>query len=194
MPQFAGFRKPIERAFKLYGHSTAVKMSCIVRASEIDTNPDYNIAKIYETLVSLSISQNPMLTGAPQIKDATASQARTICQQLKGTKGAGKKEKGGKESSSSSHPAKESAESNPHTNKALEEMKAKETGESAADIQKKIKCHNCGKAGHISTEKEKSGKPQKGKSKNKGETRRSARYSQPAKSVMHSTTTMRKVS
>ena len=169
-------------------------MSCIVRASAIDTNPDYNIAKIYETLVSLSISQNPILTGAPQIKDATASQARTISQQLKGTKGAGKKEKGGKEISSSSQPAKESAESNPYTNKALVEMKAKETGESAADIRKKIKCHNCGKAGHISTDckKEKSGKPQKGKSKNKGETRRSARYSQPAKSVMHSTTTMRK--
>ena len=142
-------------AFKLYGHSTAVQMSCIVRASEIDTNPDYDIAKIYETLVSLSISQNPILTGAPQIKDATASQARTISQQLKGTKGAGKKEKGGKESSSSSQPAKESAESNPHTIKALVEMKAKETGESAADILKKIKCHNCGKAGHISTEKEK---------------------------------------
>ena len=51
------------------------------------------------------------------------------------------------------------------------EKKAKETGESAAEIRKKIKCHNCGKAGHISTDcnKEKSGKPQKGKSKNKGE-------------------------
>jgi hypothetical protein len=51
------------------------------------------------------------------------------------------------------------------------EKKANETGESAADIRKKIKCHNCGKAGHISTDckKEKSGKPQKGKSKNKGE-------------------------
>ena len=53
------------------------------------------------------------------------------------------------------------------------EKKAKETGESAADIRKKIKCHNCGKAGHISTDckKEKSGnKAQKGKSsKNKGE-------------------------
>ena len=52
------------------------------------------------------------------------------------------------------------------------ERKAKETGESAADIRKKINCHNCGKAGHISTDckKEKSGKPnKKGKSKNKGE-------------------------
>ena len=51
------------------------------------------------------------------------------------------------------------------------ENKAKETGESAADIRKKIKCHNCGKSGHISTDckKEKTGKPQKGKSKNKGE-------------------------
>ena len=52
------------------------------------------------------------------------------------------------------------------------EKKAKETGESASDIRKKIKYHyNCGKAGHISTDckKEKSGKPQKGKSKNKGE-------------------------
>ncbi len=49
--------------------------------------------------------------------------------------------------------------------------KAKETGESAAEICKKIKCHNCSKAGHISTDckKEKSGKPQKGKWKNKGE-------------------------
>jgi hypothetical protein len=36
---------------------------------------------------------------------------------------------------------------------------------------REIKCHNCGKAGHISTDckKEKSGEPQKGKSKNKGE-------------------------
>ena len=52
------------------------------------------------------------------------------------------------------------------------EKKAKETGESAADIRKKIKCHTCGKAGHISTDckKEKSSKPQKGKSKkNEGE-------------------------
>ncbi len=51
------------------------------------------------------------------------------------------------------------------------ETKAKETGESAADICKKIKCHNCDKAGHISTDckKEKTGKPQKGKSKNNGE-------------------------
>ena len=52
------------------------------------------------------------------------------------------------------------------------DKKAKETGELAAEICKKIKCHNCGKAGHISTDckKEKSGKPQKGKStKNKGE-------------------------
>ncbi len=64
----------------------------------------------------------------------------------------------------------ESSESNPHT-KALVEKKAKETGESAADIRKKIKCHNFGKAGHISTDckKEKSSKPQKGKSKNEGE-------------------------
>ena len=82
-------------ALKLYGHSTAVQMQCIVRAAEIDSNPDYDIAHFYETLVSLSISQNPILTGAPQIKeDATAIQARTISQQLKGTKGAGKKEKG----------------------------------------------------------------------------------------------------
>ena len=75
-----------------------------------------------------------------------ALQARTIDQQLKGSKkGAGKKEKGGKDSSAS-QPVKESSDSNPHT-KALVEKKAKETGESAADIRKKIKCHNCGKAG-----------------------------------------------
>jgi hypothetical protein len=66
-----------------------------------------------------------------------------------------------------------SSESNPHT-KALVDRKVKETGESAAEIRKKINCHNCGKAGHISTDckKEKTGKagkPQKGKSKNKGE-------------------------
>jgi hypothetical protein len=42
-------------ALKLYGHSTAVQMSCIVRGAEIDTNPDYNITKFYETLVSISI-------------------------------------------------------------------------------------------------------------------------------------------
>ncbi len=157
-------------ALKLYGHSTAVQMSCIVRGAEIDTNPDYNITKFYETLVSISIPQNTINAGGPQIKDATVLQARTISQQLKGTKGAGKKGKSGIESSSSSQLAKESAESNPHT-KALVEKKAKEIGESAADIRKKIKCHNCSKAGHISTDckKEKSGKPQKGKSKNKGE-------------------------
>ena len=134
-------------ALKTYGHSTVVQMSCIVRASEVDTNPDYNIAKFYGTLISLSISQHPVTTGAPQIKDATtALQARTISQQLKGSKkGAGKKGKGGKESTSSSQPAKETSVSNPHT-KALVEKKAKETGESAADIRKKIKCHNCGKA------------------------------------------------
>ena len=145
-------------------------MACIVRASEVDTNPDYNISKYYEILVAISISQHPVITGAPQIKDATALQARTISQQLKGSKGAGKKGKGGKTSTSSSQPAKESADSNPHT-KALVENKAKETGESAAEIRKKIKCHNCGKAGHISTDckKEKTGKLQKGKSKNKGE-------------------------
>ena len=114
-------------------------MQFIVRAAEIDSNPDYNIANFYETLVSCSISQNPILTGAPQIKeDATAIQARTKSQQLKGAKGAGKKGKGGKDSSSSSQPAKESAESNSNT-KALVEKKAKETGESAADMRKKIK-------------------------------------------------------
>jgi hypothetical protein len=49
-------------------------------------------------LVSLSISQHPVLTGASQIKDATALQARTISQQLKGSKkGAGKKGKGDRE-------------------------------------------------------------------------------------------------
>ena len=54
---------------------------------------------------------------------------------------------------------RESAESYPHT-KALVEKKTKETGASA-DILKKTKCHNCGKAGHISTDckKEKSRKP-----------------------------------
>jgi hypothetical protein len=157
-------------ALKVYGHSTVVQMQCIVRAAEVDTNTDYDKPKFYENLNSLSISQHPVITGAPQIKDATALQARTIGQQLKGSKkGAGKKGKSGKDSSSS-QPAKESSESNPHT-KALVEKKAKETGESAADIRKKIKCHNCGKAGHISTDckKEKSSKPQKGKSKNKGE-------------------------
>ena len=115
-------------------------------------------------------AQHPVITGTPQIKDAIALQARTKSQQLKGSKGVGKKGKGGnKESTSSSQPAKESADSNPHT-KALVEKKAKETGESASEIRKKIKCHNCGKAGHISTDckKEKTGKPQKGKSNNKG--------------------------
>jgi hypothetical protein len=160
-------------ALKLYGHSTVVQMQCIVRTAEVDSNTDYDIPKFYEkSLISLSISQqHPVTTGAPQIKDATALQARTIGQQLKGSKkGAGKKGKGGKEITSSSQPAKESSESNYHT-KALVEKKAKETGESAADIRKKIKCHNCSKAGHISTDckKEKSSKPQKGKSKNKGE-------------------------
>jgi hypothetical protein len=152
-------------ALKLYGHSTVVQMQCIVRASEVDTNTDYDKPKFYDNLISLSISQHPVTTGAPQIKDATVLQARTICRQLKGSK----KGKGGKDGSSS-QPAKESSESNPHT-KALVEKKAKETGESAADIRKKIKCHNCGKAGYISTDckKEKSSKPQKGKTKNKGE-------------------------
>jgi hypothetical protein len=58
--------------------------------------------KFYDSLISLiSISQHPVITGAPQIKDATALQARTIGQQLKGSKkGAGKKGKGGKESTS----------------------------------------------------------------------------------------------
>jgi hypothetical protein len=123
-------------ALKTYGHSTVVQMSCIVRASEVDTNPDYNIAKFYGTLISLSISQHPVVTtGVPQIKDATALQARTIRQHLKGSKkGARKKGKGGKESASSSQPAKESSESKPHT-KALVDKKAKETGESAADIR-----------------------------------------------------------
>ena len=70
-------------ALKTYGHSTVVQMSCIVRASEVDTNTDYdNIAKFYELLISLSISQHPVQTGAPQAKDATALQARTISQQL----------------------------------------------------------------------------------------------------------------
>ncbi len=101
-------------ALKLYGHSTVVQMQCIVRASEVDTNNDYDIPKFYENLVSLSISQHPVTKGSPQIKDATALQARTIGQQLKGSKkGAGKKGKGGKESTSSSQPAKESSESNP---------------------------------------------------------------------------------
>ncbi len=157
-------------ALKVYGHSTVVQMQCIVRTSEVDKNTDYNIPKFYDNLISLSISQHPVTTGAPQIKDATALQARTIGQQLKVfKKDAGKKGKSGKESTSSSQPSKESSESNPHT-KALVEKKAKETGESAADIHKKIKRHNCGKAGHISTDckKEKSSKPQKGKSKNKG--------------------------
>ncbi len=147
-------------ALKLYGHSTVVQMQCIVRASEVDSNTDYDIPKFYESLISLSISQHPVTTGAPQIKNATALQARTIGQQLKGSKkGAGKKGKGGKKSTPSSQPSKESSESNGE-------------GESAADIRKKIKCHNCGKAGHISStdcKKEKSSKPQKGKSKKKGE-------------------------
>ena len=113
---------------KVYGHSTVVQMQCIVRTSEVDKNTDYNIPKFYDNLISLSISQHPVTTGAPQIKDATALQARTIGQQLKGSKkGAGKKGKSGKDSSSS-QPAKESSESNPHT-KALVEKKAKETGE-----------------------------------------------------------------
>ncbi len=76
-------------------------MQCIIRASEVDTNPDYDIPKFYETLVSISISQHPVLAGAPQIKDATtatAFQARTIRQQHKGSKGVGKKGKSGKES------------------------------------------------------------------------------------------------
>ena len=55
-----------------------------VRAVEIETNLDNDIAKIYETLVSLTtLSQNPALAGAPQIKDATVLQARAISQQLK---------------------------------------------------------------------------------------------------------------
>jgi hypothetical protein len=72
-------------ALKVYGHSTAVQMQCIIRASEVDTNPDYDIPKFYETLVSISISQHPVLARAPQSKDATATalQARTISQQLK---------------------------------------------------------------------------------------------------------------
>ena len=80
-------------------------MQCsIVRASEVYTNTDYDIPKFYDNLVSLSISQHPVLTtGATQIKDATALQARTISQQLKSSKkGAGKKGKGGKESTSAS--------------------------------------------------------------------------------------------
>jgi hypothetical protein len=120
-------------ALKVYGHSTAVQLSCIVRASEVDTNTDYDIVKFYEKLIQLSISQHPVKTGALQVKDATALQARTITQQLKGSKGAGKKEKHGKKGSTSTHQpaAKESSESNPHT-KALVDRKAKETGESAA--------------------------------------------------------------
>ena len=72
-------------ALKVYGHSTAVQMQCIIRASEVDTNPDYDIPKFYETLVSSSISQHPVLAGAPQSKDATATalQARTISQDNK---------------------------------------------------------------------------------------------------------------
>ena len=67
-------------------------MQCIVRASEVDTNTDYDIPKFYETLVSISISQHPVLAGAPHAKEvtATALQARTISQQLKGSKGRGK--------------------------------------------------------------------------------------------------------
>ena len=72
-------------ALKLYGQSTAVQMQCIVRASEVDTKTDYDIPNYYETLVSLSISQYPILTKAQKIKDATALQSRTISQ------GAGKK-------------------------------------------------------------------------------------------------------
>jgi hypothetical protein len=65
-------------ALKLHGHSTAVQMQCIVRASEVDTNTDYDISKFYDdNLVSISISQHPVLTGAPLIKDATALHART---------------------------------------------------------------------------------------------------------------------
>jgi hypothetical protein len=48
-------------ALKLYGHSTVVQMQCIVRASEVDTNNDYDIPKFYEYLVSLSISQHPVI-------------------------------------------------------------------------------------------------------------------------------------
>ena len=91
-------------------------MACIMRASEVHTNTDYDIPKFYDTLVSVSISQHPITTGVPQIKDATALQARTIGQQLKGSKkSAVKKGKSGKESSSSSQPPKDSSESNPHT-------------------------------------------------------------------------------
>ena len=46
-------------ALKVYGHSTAFQMHCIIRAAEIVTNVDYDIAKIYETLASLTLSQNP---------------------------------------------------------------------------------------------------------------------------------------
>ena len=182
-------------ALKLYGHSTAVQMACIVRASEVESNPDYDIPKYYEILVSISISQHPVLAGAPNSKEATATalQARTISQQLKGSKGAGKKGKGGKESTSSSQPAKESADSNHHT-KALVEKKAKETGESAAEIRKKIKCHNCGKAGHISTDCKKENSGSLRKIIRRTRARRSVQYFQPSKSVMQSIAKTTKVS
>jgi hypothetical protein len=32
-------------ALKLHGHSTAVQMQCIVRASQVDTNTDFDIPK-----------------------------------------------------------------------------------------------------------------------------------------------------
>jgi hypothetical protein len=68
-------------------------MQCIVRASEVNTNTDYDIPKFYETLVSISISQYPELVGVPHAKESTATalQARAISQQLKASKGAGKK-------------------------------------------------------------------------------------------------------
>ena len=56
-------------ALKLYGHSTVVQMQCIVRASEVDTNTDYDIPKFYDNLISLSISQHPQyLQGLHRLK------------------------------------------------------------------------------------------------------------------------------
>jgi hypothetical protein len=68
------------------------------------------------------------------------------------------------------------------------EKKAKETGESAADIRKKIKCHNnCGKSGHISTTARKRRQGSLRKASRRTRARKSVRYSQLSKSVMRST-------
>ena len=171
-------------ALKLYGHSTAVQMACIMRASEVDTNNDYDIPKFYDTLVSVSISQHPITTGVPQIKDATALQARTIGQQLKGSKkSAGKKGKIGKESSSSSQPPKESSESNPHT-KALVEKKAKETGNQPPIFARKSSATTAAKP-DISQPTVRRRRPANLRSPSpRTRARRSGRYSRLSKSVM----------